>query len=256
VSFLDTVIQQKREELAVKKSQRPASDFDVAIANDPVRNFRSAIERKGAIIAELKARTPSIPSFVQSERLPELATTYKNEGASAISIVTDEKNFGTSLDLVSTVRERVDLPVVVKEFVIDPYQILEARAHGADAILLIVRLLTLDQLIDLLDVVFQLGMSALVETHNEEEVRTAMKAHADIIGINNRDLDNMNISLDTTRRLSSLVPRDTVLVAESGIHTRADIEDLMQYGANAFLIGGSLLASETPAELLREFVGE
>jgi len=256
MSFLETVVAEKRREISAKKERHPASTFDAAIANDPVRDFRTAISPRGSIIAELKARTPSIKAFVQSDRLEELAATYQDEGAAAISIVTDAKNFGTSLDLVKKVRQQVKLPVVAKEFVLDPYQILEARAYGADAILLIVRLLTPEQLNDLLDVTFQLGMSALVETHNEEEVHQAVATSAGIIGINNRDLDNMDITLDTTRRLSSLIPRDTVMVAESGIHTRDDIDDLLKYGANAFLIGGSLLSSETPELLLREFVGE
>ena len=156
---------------------------------------------------------------------------------------------------LAPVRERTGLPVLVKEFIVDPYQVIEARAHGADAVLLIARILEWDQLTSLLDLARQLGMAALVETRNESEVKTALQARAAIVGINNRDLDAMVISLDTTHRLAGLIPADVTLVTESGIRTRADIDALAASGAGAFLIGGALLAAKDPAERLAEFVG-
>jgi indole-3-glycerol phosphate synthase len=256
VGFLETIVDQKRAEVAAKMTTRPLAVLERAAADQPVRDFQAAISGGGRVIAELKARTPSIPSFAQSGSLHDLALTYAECGAAAISIVVDERNFGTSLEDVSIVRERVELPVLAKEFVFDPYQILEARAYGADAILLIARMLDWNALTALLDLVHQLGMSALVETHNENEMKTALQARAPIVGINNRDLDTMSISLDTTRRVARLVPADTILVAESGIKTRSDIEDLAAHGAGAFLVGTSLLAATDPAAKLKELLGQ
>jgi indole-3-glycerol phosphate synthase len=206
-------------------------------------------------VAELKARTPTIARFAQSLGLEPLAVTYEKCGAVAISIVTDEKRFGTSLETVRRVRARTTLPVLVKEFVIDPYQLLEARAAGADAVLLIVRLLERDALAQMMEIVRRLGMSALVETHTEDDILVALHVGADIIGINNRDLDRMEVSLDTTRSLARSVPEGVLVVSESGIQSRADIEDLAAHGAHAFLVGNALLSSEDPEAKLRELVG-
>ena len=180
-----------------------------------------------------------------------LARTYEQNGASAISIVTDPARFGTSLDDVRAVRDTVTLPVLAKDFVIDAYQVIAARAAGADAVLLIVRLLDLERLRALLHVAHDLGMAALVETHSEPEILAALTAGARIIGINNRDLDTMQVSLDTTRRLAGLVPDEAVLVSESGISSRADVDELSACGATAFLVGGSLLAADDPGAALR-----
>ncbi len=255
MGFLEFIVAEKRKELAGTDA---AFSLDAlrerALRADAPRDFLAAVSRRGAVIAELKARTPTIESFVQSQSLMELATTYAANGASAISIVTDPNRFGTSYLDVARVREVVSLPVIAKDFVIDPYQVIEARAAGADAVLLIVRLLELETLRGLLELANALGMSALVETHTESEILAALAAGARIIGINNRDLDTMAVSLDTTRRLAHLVPDDVVLVAESGIRARDDVIDLFAYGARAFLVGGSLLDSADPGKLLREFV--
>src|SRR5262249_11553298 len=181
----------------------------------------------------------------------KLAAVYAENGAAAISIVADPARFGTSLSDVTDVRRTVSIPVIAKDFIIDPYQIVAARAAGADAVLLIVRLLDLDRLRSFLATTAELGMAALVETHSESEVLAAIAAGAPIVGINNRDLDTMTVSLDNTRRLAGLVPDDVILVSESGIETRADIDELSTYGATAFLVGGSLLKSDDPAEALR-----
>lgn len=268
MSFLDRVLAQKREELETKKRTRPVADLEREMGTVVPRQFRTALERPGgklstqpgarelrAVIAELKARTPTIERFEQSENLEALATTYDENGASAVSIVTDERNFGTSLATVRMARRRTALPILVKDFVFDPYQVLEARSAGADAVLLIARILDWDQLTGLLDLSRQIGMDALVETHNEEEMKMALHARATLVGINNRDLDALDVSLETTRRVARLVPDDVLLVAESGIRSRADIETLAACGADAFLIGGGLLSATDPASKLREFVG-
>jgi indole-3-glycerol phosphate synthase len=255
MNFLEAVTSEKRREVAAK---RALVSFDVlrdrARDAEPARDFHAAVSRRGALIAELKARTPTIESFAQSGSLFELAAAYAANGASAISVVTDPARFGTSYHDVGRVRASVPLPVLAKDFVIDPYQVAEARAAGADAVLLIVRLLELDELRNLVGFARELGMEALVETHAESEVLAALATGARIVGINNRDLDTMIVSLETTRRLAHLVPEDIVLVSESGIVTRDDVADLASRGARAFLVGGSLLGSDDPGALLRDFV--
>ncbi len=252
MGFLDTVVNDKRREVAAKRAARPLAQLRAETDSSDVRDFHAAVSRPGAVIAELKARTPTVESFAQSRSLPAVAEAYARGGAAAISIVTDAARFGTALADVRPTRERVPLPVIAKDFVIDPYQVVEARAAGADAVLLIVRLLDLDELRALLGLAGELGMAALVETHSESEILAALAAGAPIIGINNRDLDTMTVSLDTTRRLAHLVPRDVVLISESGIGSRDDIDDLASHGVGAFLVGGSLLAAGDPEAKLRE----
>jgi indole-3-glycerol phosphate synthase len=251
MNFLDQVVREKQREVAASKLLYPIATMRAAAHVHEVRDFGTAVSEPGAVIAELKARTPTIASFPHSGSLRDLATVYAANGAAAISIVTDPDRFGTSLSDVAAMREAVALPVIAKDFVIDPYQIVAARAAGADAILLIVRLLDLDRLRSFLALAAELGMAALVETHTEPEILAAVAAGARIIGINNRDLDTMTVSLDTTRRLAGLVPDGAVLVSESGIETRADLDDLAAHGARAFLVGGSLLASPDPGAALR-----
>jgi len=251
MSFLDQNVTEKQREVAAAKLVRPVAGLLKAAAALPVRDFPAAVSRPGAVIAELKARTPTIDSFEHSASLHELAGVYAENGAAAISIVTDPARFGTSLADVTAVRDAVSLPVIAKDFIIDPYQIVEARAAGADAVLLIVRLLDLERLRKFLATANDLGMGTLVETHSESEVLAAIAAGAPIIGINNRDLDTLTVSLDVTRRLAKLVPAGNVVVSESGIKTRAEIDELTACGATAFLVGGSLLASSDPGAALR-----
>jgi len=254
MNFLDNIVTEKRREVTSKRVlvSLPALIERAKLPSSP-RDFLGAISG-GGIIAELKARTPTIDSFTHSTSLPELAATYQQNGAAAISIVADPARFGTSLADVARVRESVVLPVIAKDFVVDVYQIMEARAAGADAVLLIVRLLEIDALRELYAVANELGMSVLVETHSEEEILAALAIGARIIGINNRDLDRMTVSLETTRRLAHLVPDDVVLVSESGIRSEQDVAALAELGARAFLVGGSLLDANDPGALLRAMV--
>lgn len=251
MKFLDQVTAEKQREVATSRLVTPLASLMAMTQRYPVRDFAAALSRRGSVIAELKARTPTIASFRNSASLHRQAAIYAENGAAAISIVTDPVRFGTSLADVTSVRETVPLPVIAKDFVIDPYQIVAARAAGADAVLLIVRLLDLERLRSFLATTAELGMVALVETHSESEVLAAIAAGAQIIGINNRDLDTMTVSLDTTRRLAGLVPENAILVSESGIQTRADVDELSACGATAFLVGSSLLAAADPGAALR-----
>ncbi len=267
--FLDAILADKRAEVAVRRSRRPLDDVRAAARDaDTPRAFAQAIapllpakatasraDAPARVIAELKARTPTIARFRWSDALDDLAAIYARAGAAALSVVVDATRFGTSLETVARVRRLVDLPVLAKEFVVDPYQVFEARAAGADAILLIARLVDGARLAELLDVATGLGMAALVECHDADDVSAAVSAGASIVGINNRDLDRMAVDLDVTRRLAQRIPAGRIVVAESGIRSRADVEALSRAGAHAFLVGGALIDAEDPAALLRALTG-
>jgi indole-3-glycerol phosphate synthase len=254
-AFLEKVLQEKARELEAKRKARPLKEIERAAAGVPVRGFRSALEGRGRIIAEIKGRSPSVASFRQQGAPERLAGIYERNGASAISIVTDERNFGTSLKDVERVRAASTLPVLVKDFIVDPYQVVEARAHGADAVLLIARILSPGALERLLEHAGKLGMDALTECHDEEDIDKARSAGAGIIGINNRDLRTLEVSLDATRRLVPRIPERALCVSESGIDRRDQVEELSELGVEAFLIGGALLSAEDPAAKLRELAG-
>jgi indole-3-glycerol phosphate synthase len=252
MGFLETIVAEKRDEVERKKGTVPLESLEEIAKSVPVRDFRAALSgRTASVIAELKARTPTIAGFANGGDPAALARIYAEAGAAAISVVTDAARFGTSLETVTYARMGVDLPVLAKDFVIDPYQIVEARAAGADAVLLIARLVDGSVLADLVGLVQGLGMEALVEVNDEKDLDSARAAHARCLGINNRNLDTMEVSLETTRRLAPLVPDGVTVVAESGIRTRADIDDLTAHGAHAFLVGGALLEAEDPGALLR-----
>ena len=255
--FLENVVEMKREEVALKRRRYRINELECRASRYPVRDFRASVsgDGPGSVIAEIKKKSPTVTRFLQNGNVERLAEIYQTNGAAAISIVADEPNFGTSLGDVERVRNRTRLPILVKEFVIDGLQILEARASGADAVLLIARILEPDQMERLLDLTRVLGMSALVECHDEADVERALTVRAPIIGINNRDLESLTVSLETTRRLLPRIPEDKVRVSESGISTRQDIETLRGLGVNAFLIGGALLGSGDPAALLRDLTG-
>lgn len=254
--FLDRVLQEKAGELARKRQACPLRELERRAAAMPVRNFRTALSGGRRIIAEIKRRSPSVDAFRQTGAPEQLAAIYEAGGAAAISIVTDERNFGTSLADVARVRKATALPILVKDFMTDPYQVIEARACGADAVLLITRILPSPLLTALLDVTRDLGISALVECHDEADVARAAGAGADIIGINNRDLATLDVSLETTRRLSAKIPEGAICVCESGINGRGQIEKLIPFGVDAFLVGGALLNAADPRTKLRELCGD
>jgi indole-3-glycerol phosphate synthase len=253
--FLDRVVREKEAEIAVKRAARSAADLARRAAGVPVRDFRTALSGDGRVIAEIKRRSPSVPAFRHGGDVAGLARIYRDNGAAAISIVTDEANFGTCLADVARVRGAVELPVLVKDFVIGAYQVIEARAAGADALLLIARILAADSLARLLGHVHDLGMQALVECHDEADVDLAVQAGARIVGVNNRDLATLATSLGACERLLPRIPAGVLRVAESGIGRRGDVVELARQGAHAFLVGGALLNSPDPGRKLRELLG-
>lgn len=252
--ILDKIVAHKREELEARKQQRPLDEVQAAVATAPApRNFAIALAAPGVrLIAEVKRASPSKGVFTDDLDPVALARIYREHGASAISVLTDERFFQGSLDDLRRVREAVDIPVLRKDFIIDPYQVLESRAAGADAVLLIVAILDDETLAELQALAQILGMHALVEVHDEDELDRALAVDAPVIGINNRDLRDFTVDLGTTERLCQRLSSGTIVVAESGISTADDVRRLGDAGANAILVGEALVTAEDTAAKARE----
>ena len=251
--ILDTIVARKREEVAaLKKTGIIPPEEPVA----PPRGFMNAlINAPGvAIIAEAKKASPS-KGVIQPDFDPaEIARQYKAGGAHAMSVLTDVDFFQGHLNYLPLVRKTVDLPVLRKEFIIDPLQIDEAIAYGADAILLIAAILDTSQLRDFRQQAEELGMDVLVEIHDEAEMESALKAESRLIGINNRNLKTFEVDLNTTFRLQREIPAEIPLVSESGISTVEDMEQLLRKDITAALIGESLMRSGQRGSLLHDFL--
>lgn len=255
--ILDEICEHKKQEVVERKRQVPLSMLEERLREaKPARDFRMALRRPGiSLIAEIKKASPTRGNLREDLDPIGLATLYEQTGARALSILTDERYFKGSLVDLSEVRRNTNLPCLRKEFIIDDYQIWEARAAGADAVLLIVRILSDKQLRDYIDLAQQLGMAVLVETHTEQEIERAIKAGAHIIGINNRDLETFTVDINTTLRLKRLVPGGHVLVSESGISSRKHVQQLEDGGVDAILVGEALVTSNDIAAKVRELLG-
>jgi indole-3-glycerol phosphate synthase len=259
MTILDEIRAHKEQEVSAREAARPLAEVIGACdAAPPVRGFRDALraaDPEMALIAEVKRRSPAKGDLKLGADAPALAASYCEAGASAVSVLTDERFFsGADADLVA-VRARITCPVIRKDFTLSSYQIYEARTLGADAILLIVSLLTDAQIEGFLDTAGGLGMDALVEVHSEEEAHRAASLGATIIGINNRDLSNFTVDLGTTERIRPLLPATATIVAESGILTREDIARVQAAGAHAALVGEALVTAPDPASKVRELLG-
>lgn len=255
--ILDGICAHKLTEVAHAKEVTPLPRLLERIESmQPPRDFRAALRADGiSLIAEIKRASPSKGTLIENVNAPGLATLYEASGARAISVLTDERFFKGTLEDLVTARQNVKVPCLRKDFVIDEYQIYEARAAHADAILLIVRILSDEQIRDYLALAKTLRLSALVETHTAEEIERALKAGAHIVGINNRNLDTFEVSLNTTLELKKYVPGGNVLVSESGIHKRGDVRILEDCGIDAILVGESLVTSRDIQAKIRELLG-
>jgi indole-3-glycerol phosphate synthase / phosphoribosylanthranilate isomerase len=222
----------------------------------PVRNFSTALQGGDRLIAEIKGKSPSHPEFHQPAKPPTLAAAYFRNGAAALSIVTDAIHFGTSLSDVAGVKAAVPLPVLVKDFVIDEVQLLAAWAAGADAVLLIVRMLDGDRLAQLLQYALSLGLHPLVECHDQADIERALKAGARLIGVNNRNLATLSTDLSHGAALLPGIPENVVRISESGLYGRSDILRMSGLGADAFLVGHALLKSRDPGRKVAELCGQ
>lgn len=260
-SFLTRILDHKYVEVARHRSEVPLSVLQQRIEQaPPVRSFAAALRHpeRVALIAEVKKASPSKGVFLEDFDPLAIARIYSASGASAMSILTDERFFQGSLAYLSAIRalpEVAEIPLLRKDFIVDPYQVYEARAYGADALLLIVAALGEGLLADLLEVTASLGMQALVEVHDEEETQSALKAGATIIGVNNRDLRTFVTSLGVTERVARALPDGSarpILVSESGISAAKDVELVHSWGADAVLVGESLIVAPDIGAKVRE----
>jgi indole-3-glycerol phosphate synthase len=250
--ILDTILQHKERELAERQASVPLRALaQRAEATDPPRDFAAALRQDGIrLIAEIKRASPSKGVFAPDLDPAALARTYESGGASALSVLTDERFFQGSLGDLQAARAAVTIPVLRKDFTTDEYHIVEARGAGADAVLLIVAALPLPRLRELLRCAEKWGMAAIVEVHTAEEATRALDVDAEIIGINNRNLHTFETTLETTANLRKLIPSDRLVVSESGIHTPADVAQLHAWNADAMLIGEALVtAPDTAAKV-------
>ncbi len=250
---LEEILSAKREEIERLKP-RVAELNRQAQARSDFRDFRGAIQSAAeriAVIAEVKKASPSAGVIAESFDPVEIATNYERTGANAISVLTDSKFFQGSLEYLRSVRSAVSLPLLRKDFIWDHAQIVESSANGADAILLIVAVLTQDQLVRLLKNAEECRLQALVEIHKLDELQRALEAGAEIIGINNRDLTTFDVDLGVTEKLCREVPDEVVLVSESGIKTPLDVARLKACGVDAILVGEVLMRGELSIEELR-----
>jgi indole-3-glycerol phosphate synthase len=255
--ILEKIVDSTRKSVAERKARTPLADLEkVAGRQAPPRDFASALQGDGiSLIAEIKRASPSKGVLCKNLNPSSLARIYEQGGAAAISVLTESEYFQGSFADLEAVRREVDLPLLCKDFVIDSYQIYEARAHGADAVLLIVAILTQHELKTLIETARSLGMAALVEVHNKSELDKALEVSPGIIGINNRNLTDFSVDLKTTLSLKPLIPENIAVVSESGIHTQADVLRLQQAGINAILVGEALVTSPDPAAKINELLG-
>jgi len=258
-TILDSIVETKRHEVERRKIEAPIVALQERARALPLPlNLSGTLMGDGIrLIAETKKASPSRGLLRDNYDPAALAKTYADNGAAAVSVLTERDNVQGSLEHMEAVKQVLQplgVPVLRKDFIFDPYQVHEARAYGADAILLIVAVLTPESLKELLDLSQRLWLQVLTEVHNEEEMETALSAGSEIIGINNRDLRTFTTDISTTEHLASLVPRGKILVSESGIHSHDDLVRLHRIGVHAVLVGEALVTAPDPGAKVRELL--
>ena len=252
MSILDTILETKREEVARLKATTGGTFPE---RSSPIRGFLNKAPKHVQLIAEIKKASPSAGVIRPDFHPAQIAATYAQAGADALSVLTDERYFQGSLDYMKAARETVELPVMRKDFLIDEIQVDESVSAGADAVLLVVRALPAGHLRQMLAHVQQCGLSALVEAHDGAELDRALDAHAPIIGINNRDLATFSVDIRLTLDLVARIPDDVIIVSESGIRTADDVSRLADAGVDAILVGETLMRADDIAAKVRELLG-
>ncbi|MBD0852390.1 indole-3-glycerol phosphate synthase TrpC [Maribacter arenosus] len=256
MNILEKIVKDKRKEVALKKSIVPSTQFEQSVM----------FERKGAslasalrnssigIIAEHKRRSPSKSTINQNTNVGQVAKGYQKAGVCGMSVLTDIKYFGGSLEDLLLARASVDLPLLRKEFIVDEYQIVEAKAYGADAILLIAAILTKNEIKTFSELAKSLNMDVLLEVHNEGELQKSIMPSLDMFGVNNRNLKTFEVSLETSKLLSTMIPNDFVKVSESGISSVEAIKELRLFGYQGFLIGENFMKTDDPGKSAMTFI--
>lgn len=255
--ILDDIVEHKKIELKEAVKNLPPAELKNRLEGlpEPIDFYSRAVSDSSVkVISEIKKASPS-KGVIRDDFDPvKIAASYESNGASAISVLTDEKFFQGSLDYLAQVRKKVSIPLLRKDFTIDPYQIYEARLYGADIVLLIAAILEKETIKEFLDIVDQLNMNAIVEIHNHEELEKVIDTGCRIIGINNRDLRTFEVDLDTTANLKKFIPEDMLVISESGISNPDDIGSLRRLGVNTFLIGESFMKADDPGAELSKYI--
>ena len=255
MSVLDSIIEGVREDLAARRGSMGALHERID-AQAPALDAHSFLSRNEMnVIAEVKRSSPSKGNLAPITDPAALAEKYQEAGAAAVSVLTEHRRFGGSLADLDAVRSRIEIPVLRKDFMVDEYQFLEARAHGADIVLLIVAALSKSQLKDFYDLATELGMASLIEVHTQSELESAMDISPRIVGVNSRNLKTLEVSASVFEELIPAIPSTVIRVAESGISTRADVAQAQKAGATAILVGESLVKSGDPISAMRELLG-
>jgi len=256
--MMDQLIAGAREGVEARRAELPQADLEARLSGRREdRPFNEALTRPGlSLIAEFKRRSPSAGALApDSIDLAAQVSAYERGGAAALSVLTDERHFGGSLADLRAARAACEMPIIRKDFIVDPYQLYEAAVNGADAVLLIAAALGDEDLRSLYQEARSIDLDCLVEVHDAEELDRALEAGAEVIGINNRNLDDMSVDLGTTFELMPDVPAGKTVVAESGISGRAELAELDRVGVDAVLIGGALMAAKDPEAKVRELAG-
>jgi indole-3-glycerol phosphate synthase len=257
VGIIDELIDGAREGVDARKRDLPVAELEAQLSRrGEDRPFQEALVRPGlSLIAEFKRRSPSAGDIAPGAEVADQVAAYERGGAAALSVLTDAPHFGGSLEDLRAARGAATLPIIRKDFIVDPYQLYEAAVYGADAVLLIVRALSDRDLQELYDEARALDLDCLIEVHDSDELERALAADAEVIGINNRDLDEQRVDIQTTFELMPDVPAGKTVVAESGISGREELMELDRVGVDAVLIGGALMTAADPELKTRELTG-
>lgn len=256
MSILDRIVADKKIEVAQRKTLFPSSYWEASpLFSRPRNSLCSKLrESPSGIIAEHKRRSPSKPNINSSLSVNAVAKGYENAGVCGMSVLTDGKYFGGSLDDLNLARAVTNFPLLRKEFIIDEYQLIEAKAQGADLILLIAAVLSRTEIQQLSTAAQQLDLEVLLEVHNQEELEKSLMPTLDLLGVNNRNLKTFEVSLDTSRNLASKIPNDFIKVSESGISEVSAIQDLQTYGYQGFLVGERFMKTDNPGAAAQAFI--
>ncbi len=256
MNILDKITLDKRKEVALRKQLIPVSQLEQSVLfNRPTVSLANNLKNStSGIIAEHKRRSPSKAVINNNLNVQDVASGYESAGVCGMSVLTDGKYFGGALDDLLTARASCNLPLLRKEFIIDEYQILEAKAYGADVILLIAGILSRNEIKQFSQFAKSLNLDVLLEVHDEQELHKALMPSLDMLGVNNRNLKTFNVSLETSKQLSQLIPNDFVKVSESGISSTSAIKELQPYGYKGFLIGENFMKTDNPGASATAFI--
>lgn len=256
MNILDRIVRTTRESVETRKRIRPLDENVIPVRG--IRSFADALTRTDgiALVAEIKRSSPSRGAINEDADPGFLAKEYEDAGAGAISLITEESYFSGRLRDIDEIKMSSNLPVLRKDFIIDPYQLYESAQFGFSAILLIVAILGRDELEEFLGICGELGLDALIEVHSEPELATALSTSVKIIGVNNRDLRDFSVDLNTSVELARMIPAEIIKVSESGIKTRADVDLMRRSGFDAVLVGESIVASDDPGGEIKRLLGK